>query len=937
LAVSTAFGQTQPVLTIGFDGDFHGVGPNGPVAGTPEGKPEWVPGKVGQALKSGPTLGFVHYPTAGLLNRHAGTVEMWVCPLDWTPDDAKFHVFFETRGEGFLCLYKYWVGTNLLMLTCDHAAGPYSSSQYDVGGWKPGEWHHIAGTWSAAGVLAYVDGQPASQFPLPGSLPRALGDTFQIGDRPWQFERTTASLVDEVRIYDRALTPRHIAAHYTGNYDLTVPLTAETTQLDYQIDCLAGNLQVRLDTAGADVEDACLNARFTIVPKGPAAPARSLATSATSGFTGGQALATLPLPSQPGPYEVIAGLLRDGQRAFELRRDLTIPTSEWLGNNIGLEDQVLPPWTPLVTAGSGDPRRTAPTVSCWGRDYSFGSAALPTQIQSAGARLLTRPIGLSGTAIAQVGGRRVLFNTRIQAEYDGLLGVEIACGRADRLPLEGLTLEIPLRAEHALYRHLSAPDWEKYTGAVPAGRGVVDHLPYTPYVWLGDNDRGLFWFCESAEMWPNSQSENAIEIVRSGQQVVLRLNLLAAGQKLPADWEFVFGLQATPVKPLPRNWRRWRMSPGRSANVEIVWPTPTPDSLRYFGYPEAADPELFQKHVDDLHARGLKAAPYLCLTYIATPPPEWQYYRKVWEMGPVDSSPLLFNWNHIDALASPVGPGFADFIVWKNKEFVDRYGLDGLYHDCTGPYTSANLDAGLGYRRDGRNHETCPLLGYRALYRRVYAMMKALPRETFTQAHMSSKVMIPALAYEDSYLDGEHLRGRVKDSYLEVLPLDTFRAEFMGRQWGVMPFFIPEFDAEQAKQVEPTRGLMALLMLHDVSPWPIWCNVAVVNEAFAALDEFGYVDADFIPYFDPIPPATTDLKEVYNSAYRRADGRALLIVGNLSREDRQGEIRINAHRLGIPLGQVRSWPDKQPVKAAEGRLPLTVPGLGYRMLVVARP
>jgi hypothetical protein len=42
-------------------------------------------------------------------------------------------------------------------------------------------------------------------------------------------------------------------------------------------------------------------------------------------------------------------------------------------------------------------------------------------------------------------------------------------------------------------------------------------------------------------------------------------------------------------------------------------------------------------------------------------------------------------------------------------------------------------------------------------------------------------------------------------------------------------------------------------MLHDVSLWSIWCNLKVVNEALAALDEFGYVAAEFIPYFAPFP------------------------------------------------------------------------------------
>jgi hypothetical protein len=148
-----------------------------------------------------------------------------------------------------------------------------------------------------------------------------------------------------------------------------------------------------------------------------------------------------------------------------------------------------------------------------------------------------------------------------------------------------------------------------------------------------------------------------------------------------------------------------------------------------------------------------------------------------------------------------------------------------------------------------------------------------------------------------------------------------------------MPFFLPEFTGDYAKAVEPTRGLMALLMIHDVSPWPIWCNTAVMNEALAALDEFGYVDADFIGYFDPTPPATTDMKDVYVSAYKRGN-RALLIVANLSREDRKGEVRVNAQRLGLPLTKLITWPDKGTLPVSDGRVPLDIPRLGYRMLML---
>jgi hypothetical protein len=947
-----AMAQTQPTLKISFDDGFDAVGPNGPVVGTPVGKPELAPGKFGRALKSGPETGFVDYPTAGILNPAGGTVEMWVCPLDWIAADEEFHVFFDARGEGALYLYKYYQGTNLLMLSCDNVNGPYTSCVDNIAAWKPGEWHHIAGTWSASGIMAYVDGKPAMAAPLAAPLPKSLGKFFRIGDDPWHIKRKSSSLVDEVRIYDRALSSAHIAAHFKGDYGFVAPLSRDIAVLKYELDPLANTLQASVLTGGADVEDARLSARLALVAKGQPLPA----DAARAGFTGGTATVALPMLSRKaGDYEVVAAVSQDDKPAFELRRDFVIPSMAWIGNKLGLEDKVLPPWTPLRAAGT--------TLSCWGRDYAFGQAALPTQITSAGSPLLSRPISvtasaggpvawrqtvrpgrhsdtraeLTGEITGKAGGAPVTLRTKITAEYDGVVLVEMSADNPDKLPLDTLSVDIPVKSAHAIYRHRWAPTWEGLTGNLPEGNGVVDKDKFIPYYWLGDNDRGLFWFCESDEFWPNGDSPNAIEVVRSGDETVLRLNLLAKGQKLAPNWKFAFGLQATPVKPIPRDWRKWRLQPATRANVAIMWPTPAPNSLRYYGYPEATDPKLFAGEVDKLHAQKTLAVPYLCLSFISAACPEWPYFSKVWGMGGGDSgSSDVAAYGAMFAMASPVGKGYADFIVWKNKQFIDTYKIDGLYHDNSHPYPSTNMDAGCGYMRDGQVRQTFPILGFRSLYRRMYAVMKSENKPTFTMAHMSGKVTIPILGYDDSYLDGEHFSGRMKDSYLDLIGLDTFRAEFMGRQWGIMPFFIPELRAPYDQQVEPTRGMMALLMIHDVSPWAIWCNVKVLDEAWDALDKFGYVNASFIPYFDPQPPASTDMKDTYVSAYKRADGATLLIVANLGKEDRSGTVRINAKRLGLSAKRVVDWPSAKPVETKDGSVALDVPRLGYRMLMVEK-
>jgi hypothetical protein len=951
LIASALHAQPKPTLVLEFEDGFDGVGPNGPVKATPEGQPKLADGKFRKALLSGPGTGYLQFATEGVVQPSRGTVEMWVCPVDWDGTEEKFHTFFDVRGQGALYLYKYYQG-GLLMLTCPNVTGPYHSASADIKAWQPGEWHHIAGTWREGKQCVYVDGKLiGSTTP---AVPTSLEPTFRIGDHPWHIERTSSSLVDRVRIYDRCLSDDEIAAHFAGEYDTKVPLSEKTLDFRYTVDPEA--LQVRAVAelvGGVDVDETQVTGAFSLTQAGnserPAQPVP---------FATGGAEATLPVGDlKPGSYEVAVTISAPGLAPVRMAKPLDIPSRDWLGNRIGLEDVVLPPWTPLEVEKGANP-----VVRCWGREYVFEGSALPSQIVSAGKPMLARPMPLAvtvagtplqwrdgkaevrsasptvaeldGTATAPCAGGTATLRTHLRIEYDGLLLLDVALELPNGVHPDSVALEIPLRPEVAYYRHRWSPDWAGHSGNLPEGTGIVDQDRFIPYAWLGDNDRGLFWFCETSQQWPNYAADNAFGTARTADAVTMRLNLLAAGQALPEGWRYECGLQATPVKPLPRDWRKWRLTPAPRANVHIVWPTPTKDSMKYFGYPEASDPETFAARVNDFHAKGSNVVPYSCLSFLSGASGEFQWFGGKWGMGGGDAgSSDVAAYGAVFEMVCPKGEGYGDFIVAKNREFMDRYGLDGFYHDNTHPYSCGKENTGCGYRRDGNLVPTYPILAYRALYRRLYAMVKSHDRPTFTMAHMSGKVTIPVLAYEDSYLDGEHFRGRVKDSYLDLLPLDTFRAEFMGRQWGIMPYFLPEFTPPYSEQVEPTRGLAGLLMIHDVATWAIWCNAQVFAEAFDALDAFGYVDADFIPYFDPEPPVTTDMPDVYASAYT-LPGRALIVVANVSREDRSGSVQLNGKRLGLPVDTVVTWPDKTPVAATNGRLELDVPKLGYRMLVV---
>jgi hypothetical protein len=185
--------RAAPTLTIDFDHGIRALDRRGqPVATEVVGKLVVVDSDAGTALRSGPGYGYLQLPSAGILSAHEGTVELWVAPVDWSGSEQKFHVFFQAQGEGgALFLYKYYLG-NLLMLTCqDSRAGPYASAGADSSGWQPGQWHHVAGSWSARHVRLYVDGKRVAE--APPLLPLALASTFVVGDHPGHLARTSSS------------------------------------------------------------------------------------------------------------------------------------------------------------------------------------------------------------------------------------------------------------------------------------------------------------------------------------------------------------------------------------------------------------------------------------------------------------------------------------------------------------------------------------------------------------------------------------------------------------------------------------------------------------------------------------------------------------------------------------------------------------------------
>ena len=262
-------------------------------------------------------------------------------------------------------------------------------------------------------------------------------------------------------------------------------------------------------------------------------------------------------------------------------------------------------------------------------------------------------------------------------------------------------------------------------------------------------------------------------------------------------------------------------------------------------------------------------------------------------------------------------------------------GFDGLYLDGTiEPWACCNERHGCGYRAaDGSLHPTYPIFGVRRLMQRLYAMFHP---GGLISAHQSTCCATPTLAWADSYWDGEQFAGgELSGDPLKKLPLGAFRAEFMGRNFGVPCEFLayerpPEWTFDHA---------LAVSLLHDVRVRP--CGLAALERMspiWNVMTRFGVSQAEWHPYWEANPLASAAPDEVKVSLYlhpksAEPSGRALLVVSNLSPSEAvAAKLALDLGRMGLAAPAATDALSGESLDCAGGRL--TVPLQPMRMRLV---
>ena len=291
---------------------------------------------------------------------------------------------------------------------------------------------------------------------------------------------------------------------------------------------------------------------------------------------------------------------------------------KWLNSTLGLDDDVVPPFTPLQIRGN--------TIRCLLREVRFGALGLPDRVLSSGRQVLAAPMALTvvtgqgplsftpGQAqlpkvapgvierVSVATGRDADLTVRCRMEADGCLTYDVTLDPQRPLQLSDVRLEIPQRRDCAVYMMglgkrggFRPPEW----------RWKWDHKRANNMVWLGDVGAGMqlqlrgdqdVWepvaltAAGFAAQWDND-GKGGCTVTEEGDCVRVRAytgdRTLRPGQPLALR----FRLLITPLKPIDPNHWNWRYGDTNADGTVLHVHHGTPENP-FINYPFLTVPEL---------------------------------------------------------------------------------------------------------------------------------------------------------------------------------------------------------------------------------------------------------------------------------------------------------------------------------------------------------
>jgi len=228
----------------------------------------------------------------------AVTLEAWVYP-ERTPAAGEAGIV--GKGYGTFVLTQYTDGQCWWYI-----GGGGNNAKAAL---APGTWHHVVGTFDGQDLRLYMDGELAAL--APSKVPTIpTGDHFYLGMKDGEGHPAATDyfqgMLDEVRLYDRAMSPEEVLDHY------------HTTKLTHTVEIVvypyvaSRQVAVQMDFKGLGTLPAGTVAKAELLRPGQARPLAAATTGPLQSW--GQATVTLGADRLlPGDYQVRVTALSGGK------------------------------------------------------------------------------------------------------------------------------------------------------------------------------------------------------------------------------------------------------------------------------------------------------------------------------------------------------------------------------------------------------------------------------------------------------------------------------------------------------------------------------------------------------------------------------------------------------------------------------------------------
>jgi len=649
----------------------------------------------------------------------------------------------------------------------------------------------------------------------------------------------------------------------------------------------------------------------------------------------------------------------------------------WLSNRLGIVDTPPAPFAPVVVDGT--------KVRCVEREHTVGAGGLFDSVVVRGEEILSGAIRFELTqaggkaklssegAVQFTGSRPVEANwqaalsgggltvrSTVKLEYDGMAKYRLEVAPAEgEAAIDRLSMRIPLKAKCAEFLHVIPRSWawHKIANVLPTGEGLIwDSKAATkrckqenvavgnfmPMAWLGGRVRGLCFFADNDRGWVPNDEQPAITVSREKGAVTLGLHFITESYTLKEPRTIVFGLLATPPKPLPANHRLWNR--GNNLEVGVIggrltsceafagWDIPPKADCFHF-WPKNYDWEYAERAAaqqrvskEPKYGNGKAHMMYQLPTFIPLSRRDGAYFKWEWFRSGGRRS------------ASPYPPTKVDCLVWYMNEWFRRNIMDGVYLDGFTPAEDYNHETGTAYLLpDGKIQPGNAFFGYRDYIKRMHAVLVSQGKPPLITAHSTSAVPIPLLAFASVHFDGEDV-ARFRNphiTFMDAWSLDRLLTLNNYERTALVPVLMLKGQyvtrgrnkVAWAHMIRRTqRSAWATYLLFDmhagapgrnllgntvrsyfepgVEVRPFWSNEDVVT-AEAVLKE-PVTDEKLLPkrwlWTNDEFRRSIAVRPLRATLYQKPD-RALVVVANFLRKPVEGRVRINYDALGIPKEQ----------------------------------